>query len=91
MKHYICLAPALAFFTSGCSALDGMFASAPPPPPAFIADMPAAAPPPPPDHFCERVAGDTRAQALAAGFDAPTQERMYRQSLEQCGQLHTAG
>jgi len=86
MKHYIRLAPALALFTAGCSGLDGMFSAPSPAPVAF--EAPVASPAPIPDQFCEHVAENARAQALAAGFDAPTQERLRRQSLQQCAQLH---
>jgi len=87
MKHYIYLAPALALFTAGCSSVNGLFAAPPPLAPAAVFEPPVVSSAPLSDQFCEHVAEDARAQALAAGFDGPTQERMRRQSFQQCAQL----
>ncbi len=81
---------ALLFLTSGCSSLPSLHsllafdgdetetAQAAPAAPIIVPAAPAG------DEWCRRIAASSRAQAVASGFDAATQERMAQQSYQQC-------
>lgn len=84
MKRTAVLACA-AFALTGCTTVSSLFADAdtgPTPIQQANAYVPIAHPMP--SDFCDRVGSSARDQALRAGFDEATQQRIAAQNLQQC-------
>lgn len=97
MNRYISLVPLIAMLCGGCSAMPDLFAQSDDPSDAAATAAAATAMTPIPaaqpvgQDFCARVAAAAGDQAVASGFDAPTQARMRQQSYQQCAAMGSAG
>jgi hypothetical protein len=84
MKQIVLLACA-AFALTGCTTIGSLFADndkGPTPIEQANAYVPLARPMP--ADFCQRVGTNARQEALRAGFDDATQQRIAVQNLQQC-------
>jgi len=85
MKCPIVAFAAAAFALSGCTSIGALFAdSGQQPSPLELANAYVPQASPMPYDFCSRVAAGAKAEALRAGFDAATQERIGARNARQC-------
>jgi hypothetical protein len=88
MKSSIVALAAAAFALTGCTSVGSMFtAKEKQPSPIELANAYVPTASPIPYDFCNRVAAGAKAEALRAGFDAATQERISAQNGRQCQSL----
>jgi hypothetical protein len=88
MKYPAIAIAAAAFALTGCTSVSSMFAeNSKQPSPIELANAYVPTASPIPYDFCNRVAAGARAEALRAGFDAATQERISAQNGRQCQSL----
>jgi len=85
MKYPLVVLTIAAFALSGCTSIGALFAereTEPSPIELANAYVPRASAMP--FDFCSRVAANAQADALRAGFDAATQQRIGAQNGRQC-------
>ncbi len=81
---------AAACALSGCTTVGSLFADKnKEPSPIELANAYVPVARPLPSNFCSRVGANARAEALRAGFDAATQERIGTLNARQCENFAT--
>lgn len=90
MKRALFVIAAAAFALTGCTSIGSLFARNDTQlSPLELANSYVPTALPMPYDFCSRVAANARAQALRAGFDAATQQRIGAQNGSQCESFST--
>ena len=90
MKRALIVISAAAFALTGCTSIGSLFAeSETQPSPVEMANAYVPSASIVPYDFCSRVAATAQAEALRAGFDAATQQRIGAQNGNQCQRFAT--